>query len=240
MYTHRTYRRFDDNQRLVAFQAVVQETDLYIKAQERLEDTAVRLIRNARSFIEGYGTTHPDFLTSLTPISLDETAPPIVMQMMKAALQAGVGPMAAVAGAVAQHVGTGLLTSSAEIIVENGGDLFLKTDEPVTIDIFAGPSPLSQKVGIVFDPSHMPLGVCTSSGSVGPSLSLGKADAVTIASADTALADASATAIANIVTKPADIEYGLQRAQKTPGILGALIIIGDQIGAWGDMELVQL
>ena len=129
---------------------------------------------------------------------------------------------------------------SPEIIIENGGDLFLATKEPVTIDIFAGLSPLSQKVGIVFDPSRMPLGVCTSSGSVGPSLSFGNADAVTIISPVTALADAAATAVANIVNTPSDIDAGLQAAKNIPGVEAALIIIHDQMGVWGDIELVRL
>ena len=240
MYKDRTYRKFDPDQRLVAFQAIVQETDLYIKARQPLEAEALQLIGQARKAVENYITTHPRFLKSLTPLPIDTTAPSIVKQMMEAALQADVGPMAAVAGAIAEYVGTGLRTYSSEVIIENGGDLFLAMEKPVTIDIFAGPSPLSQKVGIVFDPSRMPLGICTSSGSVGPSLSFGHADAVTIVSPVTALADAMATAIANTIDKPADIEKGLERAKTTPGLLGALIIMGDQIGAWGDIELVKL
>ncbi len=240
MYTHRTYRKFHQEQRLVAFQAAVRETDLYIKACRALEAESLQLIRHAREQIEGYIEINPDFLESLRPLPYDDTAPPLVKEMMQAGLTAGVGPMAGVAGAVAEHVGRGLLALSPEVIVENGGDIFLRTDIGVTIDIFAGPSPISQKVGVKLEPVQMPIGVCTSSGTVGPSLSFGNADAVTVLSPSTTLADAMATAIANTIHVPNDVEQGLDRARTTPGITAALIIIEDRLGVWGDVELVRL
>ena len=148
--------------------------------------------------------------------------------------------MAAVAGAIAEFVGKELLRYSSEVIVENGGDIFVSTAEEVIVKIFAGASPLSQKIGIKVLPSEMPLGVCTSSGTVGPSLSFGKADAVTIVSPSTALADSVATAIGNRVKKTDDIAFSLKVAESLPGIKGVVIIVGEKMGVWGNIELLKL
>jgi ApbE superfamily uncharacterized protein (UPF0280 family) len=240
VYTHRTYRRFDQDQRLVAFQAAVGETDLYIKARQRLVGEALRLIREARTEIESYIGKHPEFRNSLAPLPLNDSAPALVKEMMEAGTKAQVGPMAGVAGAIAEYVGRGLRMHSSEIIVENGGDLFLTAEQPVTVDIFAGPSPLSRRIGFKLYPSHMPLGVCTSSGSVGPSFSFGNADAVTVISPYTTLADAMATAIANKINSEDSIFPVLETTKDAPGITAVLIIVGDKLGVWGDLEMVRL
>jgi ApbE superfamily uncharacterized protein (UPF0280 family) len=148
--------------------------------------------------------------------------------------------MAAVAGAVAQFVSKDLLPLSEELIVENGGDLYLVTSKERTIGIYAGSSPLSLKIGIRVGPEETPLGICTSSGTVGPSLSFGKADAICILSKSASLADAAATAVGNIVREKKDVEAGLEKAKEIAGILGAVIIVGNTVGAWGDLNLVRL
>jgi ApbE superfamily uncharacterized protein (UPF0280 family) len=148
--------------------------------------------------------------------------------------------MAAVAGTVAEYVSRVLLEYSTEIIVENGGDLYLNTDRELTIGIFAGPSPLSEKIGLKIAPQDMPLSLCTSSGTVGPSISFGRADAVTVRAQSAALADAAATAIGNMITQVSDIASGIQAARDIASLDGIVIIKDDQIGAWGDMELVAI
>ena len=160
--------------------------------------------------------------------------------MIRTSGLANVGPMAAVAGAVAEFVSKDLLKLSEEIIVENGGDIYLATSRERTIGIYAGDSPLSLKIGILIQPEDSPLGICTSSGTVGPSLSFGKADAICILSKSAALADAAATAVGNRVKEKKDIESGLERGKTIEGVLGTLIIIGDRMGIWGNIRLVQL
>ena len=123
----------------------------------------------------------------------------LVKEMIRVSTLANVGPMAAVAGAMAEFVSKDLLKISKQVIVENGGDIYLATSRERTIGIYAGTSPLSMKLGITISPEDSPLGVCTSSGTVGPSLSFGKADAVCILSKSAALADAAATAVGNVV-----------------------------------------
>jgi len=160
--------------------------------------------------------------------------------MIRTSRLASVGPMAAVAGAMAQSVSKDLLQLSDEIIVENGGDIYLVTSKDRTIGIYAGQSSLSLKLGITIRAVDSPLGVCTSSGTVGPSFSLGKADAVSILAKSAALADAAATAVGNVVRKKEDIESGLERVKQIDGVLGVLIILGKNVGVWGQVNLVQL
>ena len=103
-----------------------------------------------------------------------------------------------------------------------------------------GRKTLSLKTGFVIPPDRTPIGVCTSSSTVGHSRSFGKADAVCIVSKSPTLADAAATAVGNRVRCREDIEDGLTVAQDIEGVLGALIILGDTLGVWGDVELVRI
>ena len=240
LYDQRTYRSYSASQGLVSFTAGVQETDLFISARSDLSAQARDAIRDVRSVIEAYIRKRPDFKTSLEPIAADPQAHAVIRDMLEAARACGVGPMAAVAGVVAEYVTRVLLEYSPEIIVENGGDLFFKTDRELTIGIFAGPSPLSEKIGLRIAPQDLPVSLCTSSGTVGPSLSFGRADAVTVRSHSAALADAAATAIGNMILQPSDIAAGIQAARSIATLDGIVIIKDDQIGAWGDMELVAL
>jgi ApbE superfamily uncharacterized protein (UPF0280 family) len=105
--------------------------------------------------------------------------------------------------------------------------------------IYAGNSPLTGKIALKIDVSQMPCGVCTSSGTVGPSFSFGRADAAIVIAKSAALADACATALGNRVFRVADIPNGLAYAEKTAGIDGVVVIIGDQIGAWGKVQFVK-
>ena len=126
------------------------------------------------------------------------------------------------------------------VIVENGGDVFIKTDAPLTVAIFAGKSPLNLRIGIRLSGGSKPVAVCTSSGTVGHSLSLGKADAVCVVSNSCAIADAAATAIGNLVQSIADIEYAIAKGKCIEKIRGILIIVGGKIGIWGDLEVIPL
>jgi uncharacterized protein len=190
--------------------------------------------------LEAYIAAHPEFLTTLAPWPEDPFAPPVVREMIAAAKAAGVGPMAAVAGALAERVGRALAPLSDEIIVENGGDLFLKVASPAIISLFAGQSPLSHRVGLKIAPELSPLGVCTSSGTVGPSLSFGRADAACILAPNAALADAAASGLGNRVADAGALASALEWAVSVPGLLGAVVIVGDKLGAWGRVELTPL
>lgn len=231
------YRRWVTGRDLVSFQVTVNETDLYVRATRNLKGKAERIVRKYRLQLERYIERHPVFRTALTPLAPTEDAPLIVKAMLDAANRLEVGPMAAVAGAIAEFVGSELTAYAPEIIIENGGDVFLKTAERRVVGIYAGDSPFGGKIGLEIDAEDTPMGICTSSGTVGHSLSLGKADAVVVLSPSATLADAAATAIGNIVTRVDDIEHGVEFARRVEGIDGVVIVKGDKIGTWGNVRL---
>jgi uncharacterized protein len=240
MYEERTYRNLVKTDDLLKFEVMVKETDILVRARRDLSEEAREAVLTYRHQLETYIAAHPEFAGSLVPLDEAPYAPRIVQEMVRTSRCANVGPMAAVAGAVAEFVSKDLLRLSEEVIVENGGDIYLATSRDRTIGIYAGDSPLSLKVGILVRAEDSPLGICTSSGTVGPSLSFGKADAVCILSKSAALADAAATAVGNRVRTREDIESGLETGKSIEGVLGTLIIIGDRMGVWGNIRLVQL
>ncbi len=240
MYEPRTYRHWVNSKGLVSFNLVVKETDLYICASSHLKRKALRLVLKYRDALERYIERHPTFLTSLKPLPASDDAPSIVKSMSESAEKVGVGPMASVAGAIAEAVGTSLLAFSPEVIIENGGDIYLKSLRKRLIGIYAGKSPLTGKIGLEIDGDNTPLGICTSSGTVGPSLSYGKADAVVVLSQSATLADAAATAIGNLIIQPTDINRGIEFAQGIEGLKGVLIIKDDKMGLWGGVKICQL
>jgi ApbE superfamily uncharacterized protein (UPF0280 family) len=242
-YNKRTYRHAVQAGDQVSTLVSVKETDLHILAARNVTEETYHLVHRYRNQLESYIASHPDFLTALIPLEQDPLAPPIVKDMLRAAATADVGPMAAVAGAIAEYVGRDLLHLGLdEVMVENGGDIFLKRNRDCVAAIFAGRSPLNQKVGVRITTNLMPAGLCTSSGTVGHSLSLGKADSVTVLAPSALLADAAATKLGNEVKKgdQESINAALAYAGKIPGLLGVVIICGNFMGAWGEIDLVGL
>lgn len=243
-YTVRSYRQQASTAGLISVHVQVKETDLHIQADRNVERRALELVLQYRLQLEEYIVRYPKFLSSLSPLPKDFTAPPLIQQMYDAARKAGVGPMAAVAGGLAEAVGRSLLRDGVkEIIVENGGDIFLVREEPAVIAIFAGESPLSNKVGLELSSSG-PWGICTSSGTVGHSLSMGTADSVTVVARSTHLADAAATRIGNEVGRDSNDKASVNGALKLAGeiedITGVVVICGEILGAVGDVKLVGL
>ena len=224
---------------LVSFPVLIEETDLLIFADSNLRERAKSAVFTYRQQLKAHISTFPEFANTLKPLPFQADAPPLIREMLKAALLAQVGPMASVAGALAEKVGTELLDHTTQVIVENGGDIFLKVSRDITVGIYAGTSPLSNKLAVKIPSASTPLGVCTSSGTVGHSLSFGRADAVTVIARSTALADAAATALGNLVKKASDIANALDTARQIEGISGTLIIVDDKFGVWGDFEIVS-
>lgn len=237
MYQERIYRELIQSESLFRTTVVEDETDLLIVTSHSFESKDV--IKEYRETILSYIKRRPEFLTSLTPISQDAFAPTIVQHMIEASRAANVGPMATVAGAMSQYVGE-YIDYNDEIMIENGGDIYLKSKEDKVISIFAGESQFSNQVGVKVKSEDTPLGICTSAGKIGHSLSFGNADAVVVISEDTLLADATATAIGNMIKTPEDIRKGLEFGKAILGVLGIVIIIDDELGAWGDIELVSV
>jgi len=239
MYEPRTYRHWVKDKGLISFNVTVKETDLYIRASRNLKSKALKLVLKYRETLERYIERHPSFLTSLDPISVGNDAPRIVRSMLEAAKKVGVGPMASVAGALAEFVGSELLAFSPEVIVENGGDIYLKSLGKRIVGIYAGKSPLTGKIELEIDGEDTPLGICTSSGTIGHSLSYGKADAVVVLSQSATLADAAATAVGNLIKQAEDVPSGIEFAKTIEGLKGLLIIKDDKVGLWGEVKICQ-
>ena len=235
---HRSHWIKDDD--LVSFELTVKQTDLHIRARRNLKDKALDSVLKHRGSLESYVVRHPIFLTTLQHYQAEAGAPAIVQEMARVSQLTGVGPMAAVAGAIAEAIGRDLLAFTPEIIVENGGDIFLKISKKRLVGIYAGQSSFARRIALEIRPRETPLGICTSSGTVGHSLSLGSADAVIVLSPSTALADAAATALCNVVETADDIPQAIERARSIEGLRGLVIIVGDNMGVWGKVTIVPL
>lgn len=245
MYLDRSKYRSQFKGELELRQISVLETDLAIGLDPgawtgALEKGVEAYIRELRQGLDDFISLNPEFKLTHDPYLIDPSAPPMALKMAKAGNLAGVGPLAAVAGAFAQEVGEYLAPYSGEVFVENGGDLYLAGQKERIVGIFAGKSTFSGKIGLKIKPAQMPLGICTSSGTVGPSFSYGNADAVTILSRDAYLADAVATATANCVQTVEDVERAAVFASAIAGISGVLAIKDKVMGAWGGIELVSI
>jgi uncharacterized protein len=237
-YEERTYRSLINKDNLVSYNVRIIESDLFISSDTDLTDQVFQSLAKHRHSLETYIKSHPDFRTSLLPLEEDKLAPPIIRDMLSKAKICGVGPMAGVAGAVSEFVGFDLMNQTQNLIIENGGDIFIKSKSKLTVSVYAGEAPLSYKVNFVVKPEDSPLGICTSSATVGPSLSFGKADAVCVISKSATLADAAASAIGNRVRSKQDIKTALNFGIKIPGVSGIIIICGKDMGAIGQVEFV--
>lgn len=247
MIEQRTYRNQFSAQRFRSFTVNYKETDLWIGVdpdsfREEMCEAALSKVIALRTEMEAYLLTDPVFGRTFEPHVVKPNAPEIVNRMAEAARRTGVGPMAAVAGAFSEIVGRHLMEyfEIQELVVENGGDIFLKINRNLLMSVYAGSSPLSEKIGIEIQASESPLGVCTSAGTVGPSVSLGKTDATMIICRNTALADALATTFGNQVQVPEDVQQVIQQTEQFPEILSAVIICRDKIGIRGQFEMKLL
>ncbi|MFY9173980.1 MAG: UPF0280 family protein [Peptococcia bacterium] len=245
VYEPRSYRKLYGSKDLSHFQVRLVETDLAISVDKGLsiQELAVitlECVDRYRRLLEKYIGDYPEFLTTLEPFEPLGQVNSAILAMCEAARLAGVGPMAAVAGLISEKCGSLLARYSDNVIVENGGDIWLKTKTVRQIAVFAGNSPFTYRIALEIGPEQTPLGICTSSGTVGHSLSIGKADAAVILAPSAVLADAVATATCNMVQKEDDLQKAAEFALSVPGVTGALVILGDKMAVLGQVKLVPL
>jgi len=231
----RIYRAVMEPPGLACYRVAIGESDLYVCTLRELSEAATGSLARHRGELEAYLEKHPTFGTSFRPVPASSDAPPIARDMSDAAEMFDVGPMAAVAGAVADQVGRDLLALSSEVIVENGGDVFMAGRSPRRVRVFAGGHTAPLEVMVPGKPGG--LGICTSSATVGPSLSLGAAEAVTVLAQTAAQADAAATAVGNRVRSREDIAAAIEKLQEFASVRGALVVAGGAVGLWGALEL---
>lgn len=240
-YLHRFYREHVLAEGLVSFRVTVAESDLFIWAERELPEEASASLSCHRRDLEQFIDRQPLFRTAMRPYDVPAESPEVVRLMAEAAEQVGVGPMAAVAGTLAGLVGRDIQPYSHEVIVENGGDIYMRSSQERRVGVFAGESPLSGRITVKIDATPpQGLGVCTSSATVGPSESAGRADTALVMASSAALADAAATALGNRVKDQSQVEEALAWAMGIEGVRGCVVIIGDHLGVQGDIEIEKL
>ena len=213
-----------------------------IADRESAIETATSSIEHHRRLLEEYIKEHPQFLFSLEPVTVD-TAPEVVRLMAEASEKADVGPMAAVAGVLADLAVQEMINSGCKVaVVENGGEVSAVSNQPIDIAFAAGDEPLSREMG--FRLKEFPVGVATSSGRFSHAFSFGDAEAVTIFAVDAGVADAAATAVANLI-KGDDvrgvIRQGIDRALSIDGVKGVFILYRGVVGKAGQVpELIKV
>lgn len=217
------------------------ESDLYIAADKEIRRDFIRqTLEKYYSDIENYIRQNPIFLTSLSPLKSDDRAPKIVQDMLCSSLSTGVGPFAAVAGAVAHYVGREILNYADEVLIENGGDLFLKINEDKVVGVYLGerfPVNGSSTLFLKIKKRIVPFGIASSSATIGHSLNFGRADLVTVIARNSIIADGFATALSNRIKKKDDIEKVLRLTADNPLLEGILIAFEGEIFIKGDMQL---
>lgn len=222
------------------------ETNLLIKSDEKgAVRSAISAALDARKSIERFIARYPEFKYSLEPVRLKADGYPRVIQLMlKAGEIANVGPFAAVAGAVSQVASEAAVEAGAKnVVIDNGGDISIIGDREFRVGIYAGEAKISGRIGFLLTKSDLPAGVCTSSGTVGHSMSFGMADAVVVVADEASVADAAATAVANEV-RGEDVEQsikrGLDRAGDISPIRGCLIVRKSHVGTTGRLPKLLL
>ncbi|GAB1432111.1 UPF0280 family protein [Spirochaetota bacterium] len=213
----------------------------YRSLSAEIKKTAAEKLKEERFLIKEHIKFQPLFLSSLEPIPMDKTALPIIRAMLEAGIEAGVGPMAAVAGALAESLGNSLLSKYglSEVLVENGGDIWLCIKKPITLGVYAGLSSLSGTFGIKLEPGSW--GLACSSATVGPALSFGQADAAIALCKSGAMADAWATALGNASVSRSDPSVGINAIWNGPKKpLAALVICAERLHARGSLQFVPL
>ncbi len=239
------YRSQVNRQRFHGFYVQHMESDIWVGVDRGtpVSDADITACRGhvvkIRRLLDSYIRRHREFLTSLRPVSVPGESPRIIREMASAARAAGVGPMAAVAGGVAQALGRFVIRrlGPRELVVENGGDMFVMLSDPMNVSVYAGPSSLSGRVGLRIEGGGRSLGICTSSATVGHSFSLGRADALTVVSKDAASADAHATGLCNRIRHPSDLSPVLSGALLEGKIESVLAVMSDRVASAGRHRL---
>lgn len=245
-YTLRSYRAASARSGEKTFQAVIEESDLWITCGKAYLDAAGDLparvmekLRDIRSVLKAWLRLQPEFGPSLVPVAVPESAPDIIKEMARGGERWQVGPMAAVAGAVAEEIARAFMDESPDFLVENGGDIFMASRRERTVALLPDPENAAG-IGIKLKASLFPLSVCSSSSTIGHSLSFGNGELVTVIAGDASMADAAATYLCNKLKSPRDLEGILREAEEAPEIIGLFASCQGQMGLWGDVELVVI
>jgi uncharacterized protein len=216
---------------------VYKYSDLIISCNRDVIGKIRSLLIEAYDLLESFIGKEPYFGKSLSPIEVKDNYPPIVKKMCQKAEVFNIGPMATVAGAICDYIASGLRGQYSRLIIENGGDVFIKSNKDVDVGVYVKSKIFRDRIYLKIRSKDTPCGLCSSSGIFGHSLSMGRADLVMVLSGSTISADGAATSIANRIEKDADIESIIELYEEKKEIKGILIVKGEDIGIWGKIEL---
>ncbi|MDK2781891.1 MAG: uncharacterized protein PWR13_919 [Archaeoglobi archaeon] len=216
----------------------IRETVATLELEERFIEEAERIIKMLRGELEAYILRDPIFYVTLEPHEPLEDAPEIVRRMCEAGELFNVGPMASVAGAISQMT----MERLAELgcrdgFIENGGDIAMINERRRKIEVYHGRG--NFRIILEFPSSDEIIGICTSSASIGHSISFGVANAATVIAEDAIIADAGATALCNQAT-PENFEDVLREITSVRGVLGALVVFDDFFSACGELPEIKV
>jgi len=219
------------------------ESKVHLKSdRKKALHEATREIKHSRRELVNYVQQHPEFQYALEPVRAPREAPKIVRVMIDASTVAKVGPMASVAGALADLGMEAMLRRGAKTaVVEDGGEIAAFTNQPIIVSLWSSGAELSGRIGFQILREDCPVGIATSSSKTGHALSFGEADSVTIVAQSASLADAAATAICNSVVGmdvEVSIQRGLERAKSIEGVRGVIIIREGHTGLWGRLPKI--
>lgn len=242
-YTARTYRASSARSGERSFQVVLEESDLWVTCRaDAPGDIAERImqkLREVRGGLKVWLALQPEFGTSLAPVPVPVNAPAIIKSMAEGSARWQVGPMAAVAGAVGEEITRAFMDESPDFIVENGGDIYMASTKERTVALLPDPAN-SASIGLKIDSALFPLAVCSSSSTIGHSLSFGNGELVTVLARDASMADAAATSLCNRLKSPRDLERIVKDAENDPDIIGLFAQCRDKMALWGDIELTVI
>lgn len=240
MYEEGTYPNRTQSGDLIQFRVVQGETDLLVCCDKDIPHIADAAVKKIRIELTRYTAQDPAFETSYKPIKPGPNAPQIVKDIIRTTAKAGLGPIAGVGGAMAEYAGKEILKAAKQVIVENGGCIFIRSDIPRTVSLFTKDADPSGKLSIEVDPEDTPIGICVLAGASLNSPDPGVADAVLVSARSAVAAGAAAAVLSGIIKKERDIEAAMEAAKKMRNIKGALLVKGDRMGIWGKVKLIGI
>ncbi len=214
-------------------------SDLLVSCDRNIIPKLERLIKEIYHLLGSCIKENPSFQKSLSPLKIKPEYPPVIKKMCQKAAIFNVGPMATVAGAVCDYLASGLDRYCSRLIIENGGDVFIKTNKDIKVGVYLKNKHFEDKIYLKIKAVGTPCGLCSSSGSFGHSLSMGSSDLVVVMAKSTISADGAATSIANNIRDPEDISKTISSYKNIKDIKGILIVKDDRLGVWGNIEFIN-
>lgn len=213
----------------------IKETEMNITVDDSFKDNIADYVREARSSIEDKIRSDPFFGITYDPYSPSDNDDTLIRHMCSASVSADVGPMASVAGAVALHVIERLKDQGCtHAVIDNGGDIALMCDHEIIIRVYSG-NDITEDIGMIIPKTDGILGICSSSGKIGHSVSFGNSDVCTVISEDPILSDACATSLGNMISEESDLLASLEKICEVEGVRGCFAFINGAIASCGDL-----